>query len=117
MSGEAFSGWRGAGGTASAGQGEPGLRIAGLRRTRPFADGPAPAGPSPRDGWARIRQDGQGRDGQEPDGGARLPEELRALGRGLRMPPLDAETMVERVLTGLLREPIPDRADPEDPRA
>ncbi|MGP3982035.1 hypothetical protein [Streptomyces sp. KR80] len=44
-------------------------------------------------------------------GAGPLPDELRALGRDLRIPPVDAETMVEQVLAGLVGEPVP-KADP-----
>ncbi|MDX3852260.1 hypothetical protein [Streptomyces sp. AK02-01A] len=36
-----------------------------------------------------------------------LPEELRALGRGIRIPDVDGETMAERVLAQLLAEAVP----------
>ncbi|MFF8607478.1 hypothetical protein ACF06X_16210 [Streptomyces sp. NPDC015346] len=36
-----------------------------------------------------------------------LPEELRALGRGLRVPDVDGESMAERVLAQLLAEHVP----------
>ncbi|MER7519995.1 hypothetical protein [Streptomyces sp. NPDC126499] len=44
------------------------------------------------------------------DGG--LPEELRELGRRLRVPDVDGETMAERVLAQLLAEQVPPPAPP-----
>lgn len=94
------------------------------------------------DGWRPYEtdgqgaQDGDGRGAYEPDGAeggvgaggngergrrsdaARLPQELRALGRSLDGPGAadDAETMVERVLGQILSErlpvPVPEPPDP-----
>lgn len=51
-----------------------------------------------------------------PTGAGPLPGELRALGRALRIPAVDAETMVERVLADLVGVPLPEpvTADPQD---
>ncbi|MER7818820.1 hypothetical protein ABTX79_26500, partial [Streptomyces sp. NPDC096153] len=43
--------------------------------------------------------------GTDPSRG--LPEELRELGRGLPVPPVDAESMAERVLARLIAESVP----------
>ncbi|MGP3952408.1 hypothetical protein [Streptomyces sp. 7N604] len=45
----------------------------------------------------------------------RLPDELRALGRDLPIPAVDAETMVERVLAGLVGERVPDAEEAQEP--
>ncbi|MFC8827218.1 hypothetical protein ACFT9I_17975 [Streptomyces sp. NPDC057137] len=49
-------------------------------------------------------------DGERED----LPEELRALGRGIRIPDVDGGTMAERVLAQLLADaaPVPSTPDP-----
>ncbi|MFI1967312.1 hypothetical protein ACH429_24875 [Streptomyces pathocidini] len=52
-----------------------------------------------------------GRDGSEREP---LPGELRALGRAIRIPPLNAETMVERVLAELLAQARAERAQAEE---
>ncbi|WP_406342914.1 hypothetical protein [Streptomyces sp. NBC_00648] len=53
----------------------------------------------------------EGDDGRREDGdatgGASLPEELRALGRGIRVPDVDGESMAERVLARILAEHVP----------
>jgi hypothetical protein len=47
---------------------------------------------------------------EEPHEGLR--QELRGLGRGIRIPDVDGETMAERVLAQLLAEAVPPPADP-----
>lgn len=54
--------------------------------------------------------DDRRKDGGHPDGrpgGTSLPEELRALGRGIRVPDVDGESMAERVLARILAEHVP----------
>ncbi|MFD4372738.1 hypothetical protein [Streptomyces sp. NPDC058486] len=48
----------------------------------------------------------RGRD-REDEGSGGLPEELRELGRSLRVPDVDGESMAERVLAQLLAEHVP----------
>ncbi|GAA0586181.1 hypothetical protein [Streptomyces crystallinus] len=59
---------------------------------------------------------GEGDDGRRQDGpretgaaagGVSLPKELRALGRGIRVPEVDGESMAERVLARILAEHVP----------
>lgn len=50
--------------------------------------------------------DGRREEGDTPDR-ASLPQELRALGRGIRVPDVDGETMAERVLARILAEQVP----------
>lgn len=51
------------------------------------------------------REDGGHTDGHPGD--TSLPEELRALGRGIRVPDVDGESMAERVLARILAEHVP----------
>ncbi|MET9555703.1 hypothetical protein [Streptomyces sp. NPDC006645] len=66
----------------------------------------------------RRGEDGRGEDGRREDGrGEDLAEELRVLGRGMRVPDVDGETMAERVLAQLLADaaPVPVPASAPDP--
>ncbi|PKV87417.1 hypothetical protein [Streptomyces sp. TLI_146] len=47
------------------------------------------------------------REAGDTPGRASLPEELRALGRGIRVPDVDGESMAERVLARILAEHVP----------
>ncbi|MFF8374915.1 hypothetical protein ACF07V_02115 [Streptomyces sp. NPDC015661] len=79
----------------------PNGRVPGER----LPDGPVPNGREPGE---RL-PDGREPDGRVPDGPgeAGLPGELRGLGRRLRVPDVDGETMAERVLAQLLAERVP----------
>ncbi|WHM37050.1 hypothetical protein [Streptomyces sp. BPTC-684] len=53
------------------------------------------------------RRENNRREEGGPAGGTSLPEELRALGRGIRVPDVDGESMAERVLARILAEHVP----------
>ncbi|MGW4030092.1 hypothetical protein ACWEFL_12340 [Streptomyces sp. NPDC004838] len=80
---------RGSGGGEPGGHGEPAVRPA-IGPTIGPAIGPAIGAAGPTDESAEA-----------------LADELRALGRGMRIPDVDGETMAERVLAQLLAEAVP----------
>lgn len=101
---------------------------------REGVSGGPPAEPPPSGARGRFDEparDGERAGGEQPRAGERaqvgeqaqagehgLPDELRALGRGLRIPDVDGESMAERVLARLLADsvPVPEPGPPPGPR-